>query len=69
MTEWRPPMPQISADIGIGGGGLSLAAIMGAVNGILQAAVLLLTIVAILYRIRGERARTQISAIKDDGDE
>lgn len=65
MSEWRIPMPQISADVGIGTGGLSLAALMGVVNGALQALVLILTIVAILYRIRNERARGRAAAPPD----
>lgn len=57
MQSWRSPMPQVGADAGIATGGLTIAAALGTINTLLQTGVLVLTLVAIAYRIRNERRK------------
>lgn len=57
---WKdPPMPQISQDAGIAGGGLGLATWAGSINDVLQTAILALTVILLIYRIRNARDRAK----------
>lgn len=51
------PMPAISTDAGVAGGGLGLATWAGSISDLLQVVILVLTIVLLSYRIRNARDR------------